>query len=103
MGGVRRHFLFQRHSIFADQSLLLLDDRNGRWVWPFQVQENGSLANGEAFYHLEASDETSATGADGMTVDSEGFLYATTNIGLQIGDQPGRVEAMRKPQDVPLS
>ncbi|MGC9948650.1 MAG: SMP-30/gluconolactonase/LRE family protein [Bryobacteraceae bacterium] len=87
-----------------DQSLLLVDDSNGRWVWSFQVQENGSLANAEAFYHLEASDETSATGADGMTVDSEGFLYVTTNMGVQICDQPGRVEGIvRKPQDGPLS
>ncbi|HTT61492.1 MAG TPA: SMP-30/gluconolactonase/LRE family protein [Bryobacteraceae bacterium] len=87
-----------------DQSLLLVDDSNGRWVWSFQVQEDGSLTNGEAFYHLETADESSATGADGMTVDSEGFLYVTTRIGLQICDQPGRVEAIvRKPQDGPLS
>jgi sugar lactone lactonase YvrE len=39
-----------------------------------------------------------------MTVDSEGFLYVTTNMGVQICDQPGRVEGIvRKPQDGPLS
>ena len=87
-----------------DQSLLLVDDSNGRWVWSFQVQENGSLTNAEAFYHLEASDESSATGAAGMTLESEGFLFVTTNLGVQICDQPGRVESiLRKPQEGPLS
>ena len=87
-----------------DESLLLVDDSNGRWVWSFQVQPDGSLANGEPFYHLETSDESSATGADGMTLDTEGYLYVTTRIGLQICDQPGRVVAIvRKPQDGPLS
>lgn len=87
-----------------DQSLLLVDDSNGRWVWSFQVQPDGSLANGEPFYHLETADESSATGADGMTVDTEGYLYVTTRLGLQICDQPGRVVGIvRKPQDAPLS
>ena len=31
------------------------------------------------------------SGADGMTVDTEGFLYVTTKIGIQVCDQPGRV------------
>jgi len=87
-----------------DQSLLLVDDSNGRWIWSFQVQPDGSLANGEPFYHLETADDTSATGADGMTVDSEGYLYVTTKVGLQICDQPGRVAGiLRKPQEGPLS
>jgi gluconolactonase len=87
-----------------DQSLLLVDDSNGRWVWSFQVQADGSLANGEPFYRLETADESSATGADGMTVDTEGYLYVTTRTGLQICDQPGRVVAIvRKPQEGPLS
>ncbi|MFN7993363.1 MAG: SMP-30/gluconolactonase/LRE family protein [Bryobacteraceae bacterium] len=87
-----------------DQSLLLVADSAGRWVWSFQVLADGSLANGEPFYHLEASDESTNTGAGGMALDTEGYLYVATRIGLQVCDQPGRVVAIvRKPQEGTLS
>jgi gluconolactonase len=31
------------------------------------------------------------SGADGMTLDQEGYLYVATKLGIQICDQPGRV------------
>lgn len=85
-----------------DESLLLVADTLGRFVWSFQVQPDGSLANGEPFHHLEVPDEVSAgplrSGADGMTSDTEGYLYVATKLGIQICDQPGRVVAIiRKP------
>jgi gluconolactonase len=87
-----------------DQSLLLVDDSAGRWVWSFEIESDGSLANGQPFYRLEIPDESSATGADGMTVDSEGYAYVTTRTGLQVCDQIGRVVAiLNKPQPGPLS
>jgi sugar lactone lactonase YvrE/enterochelin esterase-like enzyme len=87
-----------------DESLLAVDDSRGRWVWSFQVGPDGSLSNGEPFYRLETPDESSATGADGMTFDSLGYLYVTTKLGVQICDQPGRVVAiLSKPQPGSLS
>ncbi|HXR78567.1 MAG TPA: SMP-30/gluconolactonase/LRE family protein [Bryobacteraceae bacterium] len=87
-----------------DESLLAVDDSKGRWVWSFQVEPDGSLSNGEPFYRLETPDESSATGADGMTFDSLGYLYVTTKLGVQICDQPGRVVAiLSKPQPGSLS
>ncbi len=85
--------------LFPDQSMLLVADYSTRWVWSFQVQADGSLANGQAFYRLEMSDEVANAAADGMTLDSEGYLYVATNIGIQICDQAGRVMAiLPKPQ-----
>ena len=82
-----------------DQSLLLVADYSSKWVWSFQIQPGGSLANGQAFYRLETPDEITTAAADGMTLDSEGYLYVATNIGIQICDQPGRVVAiLPKPQ-----
>ncbi len=82
-----------------DQSMLLVADYAGRWVWSFQVQADGSLANGQAFYYLETPDEPISPAADGMTVDNEGYLYVATRIGIQICDQPGRVMGIiPKPQ-----
>jgi gluconolactonase len=87
-----------------DQSLLLVADTRGKWVWSFQIQPNGSLANGQPFYRMETPDESSQSGADGMTLDTEGFLYVATRLGVQICDQPGRVNAIiNKPQAASLS
>ncbi len=87
-----------------DQSLLAVADSRGRWVWSFQIQDGGSLANGQPFYRLETTDETSATSADGMTMDTEGHLYVTTRLGVQICDPPGRVVAiLNKPHSGPLA
>jgi gluconolactonase len=77
-----------------DQSLLMVADTNGKWVWSFQVQPDGSLANGEPFYRLETPDDSSASGADGMTLDTDGYLYVATKLGIQVCDQPGRVVAI---------
>jgi sugar lactone lactonase YvrE len=86
-----------------DQSLLLVADSAERWVWSFQVQPDGSLANGQPFYRLEIG-ERFQSGADGMTVDMEGYLYVATSEGVQICDQPGRVVGiLNKPQAGPLS
>ena len=81
-------------AITPDQGYLMVDDTNGKWVWSFQIQPDGSLAHGQAFFRLETPDDSSASGADGMTVDTEGFIYVTTKVGLQICDPPGRVNAI---------
>src|SRR5574340_371385 len=88
----------------ADGAFLIVDDSASRWVWSFQIQPDGSLSQGDSFYRLEMPDETSATGADGMTVDSEGWLYVATKIGIQVLDTQGRVVAiLNKPQPGSLS
>lgn len=84
----------------ADQSLLFVTDYRGKWVWSFQVQRDGSIANGQPFYRMETSDDSSVSNADGMTVDTDGYLYVATQAGLQICDQAGRVVAiLNKPHE----
>ena len=78
-----------------DHSLLYVADAANRWVWSFQIQPDGSLAQGQPFYRVELHDDDPTqvlrSAADGMTVDSDGFLYVATQMGVQIFDQPGRV------------
>jgi sugar lactone lactonase YvrE len=42
---------------------------------------------------LEIADEEDS-GAAGLTVDTEGFLYVCTRLGLQINDPAGRTSAV---------
>src|SRR6266852_1968883 len=86
-----------------DHALLNVADYANKWIWSFQVQPDGSLANGQAFHRLETDDDASA-GPDGMTLDSEGHLYVATRLGVQICDQAGRVVGIiNKPQPGPIS
>ena len=81
-------------SLSPDQSMLYVSDPNGKWVWSYQMQPGGSLANGEPFFRLETTDEASASGAAGMTTDSKGLLYVATLLGIQVCDAQGRVVAI---------
>ncbi len=82
-----------------DQSLLMVNDSGDRWVWSFQIQQDGSLANGQKFYRLETPDSTYRSSADGMTISADGYLFVATAEGIQICDQPGRVIGIiSKPQ-----
>lgn len=77
--------------VSPDQTLLNVADTDGRFTWSFQIQSDGTLAHKQTYGYLHVPDETSQSGADGMTVDTEGRLYITTRVGLQVLDQPGRV------------
>lgn len=81
-----------------DHSLLMVTDSINRWVWSFQIQPDGSLGYGLAFHRLEIEDEVgegqTRSGADGFTVDTEGFLYVATRLGVQISDPAGRTSAV---------
>jgi gluconolactonase len=86
-----------------DQALVMVADSNTRWVWSFQRAADGSLQHGQPFYRLEMLDETLPgavrSSADGIKTDTLGFLYVTSNLGVQICDQPGRVNAiLKKPE-----
>ena len=74
-----------------DQSLLLVADMRGQFVYSFQVQPDGSLTNKQAYHHLHVPDGAPDSGADGMTLDTAGRLYVATRMGIQICDQAGRV------------
>src|SRR5688572_13674088 len=87
-----------------DQSLLYVSDTKGQFVYSFQIQPDGSLAHKQRYFHLHLVDGSSQSGADGMTVDARGHLYVTTEMGLQICDQAGRVNfILPKPQKAWLS
>ena len=87
-----------------DQTMLNVVDMRGKWVWSFQIQPDGSLINGVPFHRLETADESGESKGDGMTMDTEAYLYVATELGIQVCDAPGRVVAIiNKPQAAWLS
>ena len=77
-----------------DQSLLYVDDYLSHWVYSYQVQPDGTLANKQKFCDLYVPDALDDSGADALKVDTDGRLYVTSHAGIQICDQAGRVVAI---------
>jgi len=87
-----------------DQTLLYVADTRGQFVYSFQIREDGSLTHKQPYFHLHLPDASTGSGADGMKVDTEGRLYVTTSLGIQVCDQAGRVNGIiPKPQNKWLS
>jgi gluconolactonase len=79
-------------TVSPDQSLLYVADSRTHWVYSYQVQPDGSLAQKQRYYHLFVPDSADDSGADGMKVDRDGRLYVATRMGIQVCDQAGRVQ-----------
>jgi len=74
-----------------DQSILYASQLWEKWVWSYRILGDGGLADGEPFFRMETPDESSESGASGMTVDSQGVLYVATRLGIQICNAQGGV------------
>lgn len=86
-------------ALSPDQTLLFVADMRGRNVYSYQIQADGSLSHKESFYHLHLPPNAVQSSADGMAVDQDGMLYVATALGVQVCDQPGRVNfIVNKPQ-----
>lgn len=77
-----------------DQGQLIVADTRSKNLFAYRVEPDGSLSNKQPYYTLHLPAFASDGGADGLTVDTEGRLYATSHLGLQIFDQAGRVNVI---------
>ena len=68
-------------------------------VWQYLLMD-GQPTHGEPFYWLH-NDDSRPLDIQTITFDSNGNLWAVTNLGIQVCDQNGRVRAiLRLPQDI---
>ncbi len=81
-------------TLSPDQTLLYVAEMRTHWVYSYQIQPDGTLANKQRYYWLHVADTADDSGADGMRVDRDGRLYVATRLGIQICDQAGRVNAI---------
>jgi gluconolactonase len=81
-------------TLSPDQSLLYVAESRSHWVYSYQVQADGSLADKQKYYHLHVPDSADDSAADGLRVDRDGRLYVATRMGLQVCDQAGRVNCI---------
>jgi sugar lactone lactonase YvrE len=77
-----------------DQTQLYVTESATHWVWVYQIQADGSLTNKQRFGWLHGKDVNGNAWADGIKCDKDGKVYVATNLGIQILDQLGRVNAI---------
>lgn len=87
-----------------DQTQLIVADTASPSMYIFQIKPDGSLQYRQPYFAAQIPATKSDSGADGMTVDTEGRLYVATHMGLQVFDPAGRVNAIiSKPQNAWLA
>jgi gluconolactonase len=86
-------------ALTPDQAMLLVGDGMDRFQWSFQIAADGSLVNGEPFQRLEMPEEGLFSGVAGLTTDTLGYMWATSAVGIQVCEQPGRcTNILNKPE-----
>ncbi len=81
-------------TLSPDQSLLYVADYRSHWVYSYSVQPDGTLLNKQRYTWLHVADTDDQSNADGIRCDRDGRLYVATKLGVQVCDQPGRVNAI---------
>jgi gluconolactonase len=81
-------------ALTPDQTQLYVGESNSHWVWIYNIQPDGKLTNKQRYGWLHTQDTTDNAQARGIQCDRAGRVYVATNMGVQILDQIGRVNAV---------
>lgn len=81
-------------AVTPDQAFLLVSDRHGAFVHSVLLDQEGAFHHGQPYHMLHRAPNEVESRAAGMTVDIEGRVYVATPLGVQVCDQPGRVNGI---------
>ena len=77
-----------------DQWLLSVADGDSKWVYSYQVNEDGSLVNKERFFWLHVADWDDDAGAESVCYALEGQMFVASRIGVQICADDGPTQVI---------
>ena len=78
-------------ALSADHSLLFVADFRGRFIFSYQIQPDGKLKHKQPYFYAQLP-VNGPCHLDGMVSLTTGELLCATELGIQIFDQPGRVQ-----------
>ncbi|MES2278938.1 MAG: SMP-30/gluconolactonase/LRE family protein [Bacteroidota bacterium] len=81
-------------ALTPDQTQLYTTETTSHWIWIFQIKGDGTLVYKQRYGWLYAPDTADNAGAGGIKCDTAGRVYVATRMGIQVLDQPGRVNAI---------
>ncbi len=76
-------------TLTPDGRTLLVADTKGEELSAFDVRADGTTGPRRVFARLTGIPAGQSSGADGMTVDSEGRVYVTSRVGIQVLSSAG--------------
>jgi sugar lactone lactonase YvrE len=77
-----------------DQWLLSVADGHSKWVYSYQINSDGTLANKERFFSLHVADWDDDAGAECVCYALEGQMFVATRSGLQICADDGPTQVI---------
>ena len=77
-----------------DQWLLSVAEGHSKWVYSYQINEDGTLANKERFFHLHVADWDDDAGAESVCYSIEGRQFIATRSGIQISADDGPTQVI---------
>ena len=72
-----------------DQWLLSVADGHSKWVYSYQMKDDGTLIHKERFFHLHVADWEDDAGAECLCYSLEGRQFIATKSGVQISADDG--------------
>lgn len=81
-------------ALTPDQTQLYVTESASHWVWIYKIEADGTLSGKQRFGWLHSPDEADNAWPDGLKCDTEGRIYVTSRLGIQVLDQLGRVNAI---------
>ncbi|QKJ29292.1 SMP-30/gluconolactonase/LRE family protein [Mucilaginibacter mali] len=81
-------------ALTPDQSQLYIADFASHWIWLYRLNSEGAPVDGQRYGWLYTPDDADAARTTAMQCDTAGRVYVATNMGIQVLDQVGRVNAI---------
>ena len=78
-------------SVNAEKTFMNVGGIDTPFGYSFQINRDGSLSNSQPYIHYHWAYGETVPDVGGMTVDSQNLLYTSSNLGVQVSDQLGRV------------
>lgn len=73
-----------------DEKTLYVIPSMEKQMWAYPVESPGKIGAGRVFCELKQPEGKDNTGGDGLTIDTNGNLYITSGLGLQVFDPSGK-------------
>ena len=77
-----------------DQWLLSVAEGHSKWVYSYQINDDGTLTNKERFFHLHVADWDDDAGPESLCYSIEGRQFIATRSGVQISADDGPTQVI---------
>ena len=78
-------------AISPDQQTLAVSDHGGKHVWTWRIETDGTLTAAAPYMTMQLPVGKHEALGDGMTAESKGRWFVTTDLGIQVFDPLGRL------------